>query len=252
MNRARAYVLDSFQGGAGRILTDTAPFSIEYLNGALEYLQDKLRDFGAISLIYDNYIMTPITPVVNINPQVQVFVGFTGYFDGTTMHALPTLPAGMLVPLVLEETMTGSGLPFYPMGQPQQGICSQYQNQFLGEWEWRASSAGDALWMPGATTSRDLRLRYTAQLQPISPSTTENPWSNVSILVQASVEALAHLVAYRYVRARMPMNAGILKADADDALRSIMNRYVQQSQGIRRERLVYQRDSNAFRIPGQF
>jgi hypothetical protein len=250
MNRARAIINDAYQNGAGRILTDGAPFSVQFLNDALEELQDELRDYGAISLIYDNYIMSPITPVVTINPQVQVYVGFTGYFDGTTLHALPTLPGNMLAPLALEEILTDSGLPFMPMGQPQQGLCSAYQNEFLGEWEWRAGPSGDAIWMRGATTSRDLRLRYNAQLSPIAASSPTNPWTNINILVQASTRAMALLVAYAYARARGAQMAAALKMDKDKALRSIKNRYILQSQGIRRERIPYSRDSQGFRIPG--
>jgi hypothetical protein len=246
MNRARAYINDAYQGGAGRILTDTAPFTIEYLNGALEYLQDELRDYDSITLVRDNYIMTPITPVVNVDPSVQINVSFTGFYDGTIQHALPTLPSDMLVPLQLWERQNGSGLPFSLMFQPQNGLCSDYQGQLLYNWEWR----NDAIWMLGSTSIEDLRLRYQAQLLPLAASSPTNNFANVSIVIQASTEAMAHLVAYRYARARGAQMAQLFKADADDALRSIMNRYVKQDQGIRHERQPYNRDSDGWKIPG--
>jgi hypothetical protein len=246
MNRARAYVNDAYQGGAGRILTDSAPFSIEYLNGALENLQDMLRDYEAVSLIKDNYIMSPIAAIANVDPSVQINVSFTGFFNGVSQVALPTLPADMLVPLFLWERTTGANLPFSPMEQPQSGLPSYYQGQSLRFWEWR----NDAIWMMGSQSTEDLRLRYKAQLLPIAAPSTQAPWSGVSIVIQASVEALAHLVAYRYARARGSQMGMIFKADADDAKRSIMNRYVLQSQGSRHERVPYNRDDGGWKTPG--
>jgi hypothetical protein len=243
-------VNDSFNAGAGRILKDNAPFSVEYLNGALEELQDELRDYGAVTLIRDNYIMSPITPVVAQDPAVQINVSYTGFFDGTTQRSLPKLPADMIVPLDLWERETGSGNNFGLMYTPQGGLPSSWQCQYLGVWEWRGGQAGDAIWMVGATTSRDLRLRYQAQLLPISPSTTENPWTNIQVSVLASIEAMAHLVAYRYARARGPEAAAVMKADGEMALYSIKNRYVKESQGTRFERTPYNRDGGAWRVPG--
>ena len=239
MNRARAIVNDAYQGGQGRILTDTAPFTIEYLNDALEELQDELRDYGSITFIKDNYIMTPVTPVLNINPQVQTNISFTGYFDGTIQHPLPVLPGDMLEALTLWETMTGSNLPMQEMAQPQGPLTSCYQQEWLGEWEWRT----DMIWFHGATTSRDVRLRYRSQLQPLAAASPSNPLSNVQISVQASTRAMALLVAYNYTRARGGQAVQLLKPDADKALWSVKNRYVLQGQGHRLERIPYGGDS---------
>jgi hypothetical protein len=257
MKRARSYVNDAFNNGAGRILTDKAPFTVEYLNGALEELQDTMRDYGAVTLIRDNYIMTPITPVVKIDSEVQINVSFTGFFDGKLQHALPALPADCLVPITLYERETGSGNDFNPMEQIQNNLPSASQCQSLGIWEWRGGQGADAIWMIGATTTRDLRLRYQGQLVPIAPNTQIETngefapsWDNTQISIQASVEALANLVAYRYARARGPAEAQVFKADAASAIHSILNRYVKQSQGIRYERQPYDRDSDGWRIPG--
>jgi hypothetical protein len=245
MRRSRAYVNDAY-GGTGRILTDQAPFTVEYLNGALENLQDKLRDYESITLIRDNFILTPVTPAQKIDPSVQVNISFIGYFDGTTTHKLPALPGDMLSPIYLWERQTGSGLPFEPMRAPQGGLYSDYQGATMGWWEWR----GDALWMIGCTSTVDLRLRYQAQLQPITPSTAENPWTDVSVVINASTETMALLVAYRYARARGGQGMERLKPDADEAMRSLLNRYVLASQGTRYERQAYERDDYGYQIPG--
>ena len=117
MNRARAFVNDAFQGGAGRILKDTAPFSVEYLNSALEELAQRIRNRGVITLEYDNYILTPLTALPAPNPAIQTYVGFNGYFDGTKLNKVPFLPGNCLQVLEVWERQTGSGLPFQPMKQ---------------------------------------------------------------------------------------------------------------------------------------
>jgi hypothetical protein len=244
MNRTRAYINDAFSGGAGRILTDNAPFSVEYFNGALEELQDELRDYDAITLIHDNYLMT-IPAILAVNPAVQINISFTGFFDGTVQHATPRLPPDCLIPEVLGERQSGSANDFSNM-ELKQILPGCMQCEQLQIWEWRT----DMIWMVGATTARDLRLRYKAQLAPISPNTPSNPWSNVMIGIQASVESLSHLVAYRYARARGAQAAAIMQADAAKALHSVKNRYIKQQQGIRIERVPYDRDSQGFRIPG--
>ena len=95
MNRARAFVNDAFQGGAGRILTDKAPFTGEYLNSALEELAQIIRNRGVITLEYDNVILTPITALPQPNPTVQIYVSFNGFFDGKELNKIPVLPGNL-------------------------------------------------------------------------------------------------------------------------------------------------------------
>src|SRR5689334_20043156 len=92
MNLARTFVLDTMPGannvqGEGQILTDTAPFTIPMLNTAIRWLQRKLGNNGAATLIQDNIILTGLTPVNGplglgiVDPSVQVSVTYAGYFD---------------------------------------------------------------------------------------------------------------------------------------------------------------------------
>lgn len=225
MNRARAFVNDAFQGGAGRILTDRAPFTGEYLNSSLEELQARIRNRGVITLEYDNVILTPITALPVPNPAVQIYVSFDGFFDGTKMNAVPALPGNCLQVLEVWERQTGSGLPFQPMKQIRP-LPSIIQGPWLNKWEFRQ----DRINLCGSTVTEDLRIRHTASLQPISPATTENPWSNVTIRILASINALAKIVAYNYALARGAQAAATMKADAMEYTKLITNAYTRQNQ----------------------
>jgi len=238
MNRARAFINDAFSSGAGRILTDTASLSIEYLNSAVEELQDKIRDYGSITMIVDNVIILGLPVVASIDPSLQVSLSYTGYNNGTMNYGAPyVLPADLLTPRFLWERMNGSSLPFTPMRQPQAGLESVYQGESLCSWEWR----GDAIWMPGATTPRDIRLRYDTYFTPIPAGTN---LSTVQIGVMASTNALAKIVAYNYALARGSQAAATMQADAEKHMRYIENRYVRQKQGVIYQREPYGDDSD--------
>src|SRR5271154_3442495 len=89
---ARASINDMLRTTAGAILTDTAPFTVVYLNAAIRRVQRELANNGITSNIRDNVILTPLTPAVGSDPSIQVYVSQMGYFDGTNMNATPTLP----------------------------------------------------------------------------------------------------------------------------------------------------------------
>ena len=158
MNMARAYVNDAFQGGRGRILTDQNPFTVQFLNSALQYLQDKIRNRGVITLYYDNIILTPILPVAEATPGLQQQIAYQGFFDGTIWHDTPALPGNCVSVIDLWERQTGSGLPFQPMKQ-MRPIQDGFQGPRLIHWEYRQ----DAIILLGATVSADLRLRMQGQ-----------------------------------------------------------------------------------------
>lgn len=245
MNMARAFVNDAFRGGAGRILTDQAPFTVQYLNSALEELAAKIRNRGVITLEIDNTILTPITALPQPNPAVQIYVSFAGFFDGTKMNKLPALPGSLLQVLEVWERQTGSGLPFQPV-KPMRPLTSAFQGPYFRNWEWRQ----DRINLRGSTVTEDLRIRWTSALAPIAPATEENPWSNVTIQILASVNALAKLVAYNYALARGAQAAATMRTDADMYTRLITNAYTRQNQRTPyRRRQFGQRNIGGVNLP---
>ena len=232
MNRARAYVNDAFRGGKGRILTDTAPFTIEYLNGALEELQDKLGNNGVITLTIDNVILGPIGPLPGPDPAVQIFIGYTGYFDGYAMHALPVLPSNIISVQKAWERVVGSGLPFKEMGEPQEGLPSILQGPWLNQWEYRQ----DRIYMTGSTQTEELRIRGEIRLGTL---TDDTDFASTQIGILALTNALATLVAYNYARARGAPAAQMMAADALKFQKYIVKRYTRRAQSINYQRQPY-------------
>ena len=233
MNRARAIVNDAFRGGSGRVLTDSAPMSIEFLNSALEELQDKLDNSSAqIFLIQDNIILTPITALPAPNPATQIFISYNGFFDGTTMQKEPFIPSNVVTILRCWERQTGSGLPFQDMEQAQDGLPSVLQGVWLGAWEYRQ----DKIYLTGSTQTEDLRVRAATRLEPIGSNTN---LADTQIGILASINALATLVAYHYALARGAQAAQAMKEDAAEQSRYIMRRYSRRAQRIPYNRRGY-------------
>lgn len=225
MNRARAYANDSYRQGKGRILTDQAPFSIEYLNGALEELVDKISNNGVVSLIKDNVILGPLTPLAQTDPSVQTFISYDGYFDGTIMHDLPVLPSDMRVPQKLWERQVGSGLPFTQMRQPMEGLPSCMQTQYLRVWEYRQ----DRINFTGSLLTEEVRVRYESSLLTLNNA---DDFANTEIQILASVNALAVLTVYHYAVARGAPAAQLMATDAEKHMRYIVRRYTRRAQSI--------------------
>lgn len=246
MQRARAFVNDAFRGGSGRILTDQAPFSTQFLNAALEELQDKIGNNGVITLTRDNYILTPLGALAGPDPAVQTWIGYDGFYDGVNLNPLPNLPSDCVAVEELWERQLGSGLPFKPMTQPIEGLPSILQGPWLNIWEYRA----DKIYMTGSTQTEELRMRYQCRQVPIAPEDASS-LDDVQISILASVNALATLVAYNYARARGAQQAEIMAADCDKMMRYIVRRYTRRSQRVVRQRRAYGEagDRRGVRLP---
>jgi len=246
MNRARAFVNDAFRGGQGRILTNQAPFTVEYLNAALEELQDKLGENGVITFIQDNIILTPITPLATPDPAKELFISYDGFFNGTAMVSKPFLPSNVVAVEKLWERQTGSGLPFQPMTEPMEGLPSILQGPWLNYWEYR----GDSIYLTGSTQTEDLRMRAQIRQVPIAAADAGD-LDNVEIQILASVNAMATLVAYNYARARGANAAQLMAADALKMMRYIVRRYTRQKQSTPYNRRAYGEsgDRRGVRLP---
>lgn len=233
MDLARAYVNDMYPGIAGtsgRVLTNNAPFTIPYINSALRTVNRKLRNEGVTYPIKDNVILANLTPVIQADPSIQVFVGFDGYFDGTSNHASPKLPSDCLQVFDVQEQTDGTDLPFSPMAQPQGGIISTFQGPWLSIWEWRQYR----IYMPGSTSVKNLRIRYLSGQPPFNSAPDDFDTTPVNIL--DCEEAMAYQIAIQYARARGAADVSILMQGFTEAIDDMANEWVrrQQNQNFRR------------------
>jgi len=234
----RALINDTFPGigGAqGRIATDTAPFTMPFLNSAIQTVQRKLREEGVNFPIKDGIILENLAPVVTADPSLFVNVSFNGYNNGTTNFAVPFIPGDCLQIYKVQQRVTGSNLQFTPMTEAKEGLLSAYQNNWMGQWEAR----GYALWMNGSLIAQDLMIRYLSGQPPLNTPAAD--FENTPIYILDSTDALARLMAIQYGRARGadPTAIAGLKEEADDMIATMANEYIRRSQGVNYRRQAY-------------
>jgi len=195
MQLARALANDMLRSTGGRILTDTANFTLPYLNSSIRRTNRRLALGGVPSLIKDNIIISNLTPTPSADPDTQVALSYAGYFDGVNQFATPSLPIDLLTPLRLWERQTGSLSDFTQMSQPNDGIGSQVPSSWFQKWEWRQNQ----IFMPGSTQAEDLRVRYAATI----PSIQANANFSVTVIpIIDGQEALVYGILMQYGFAR--------------------------------------------------
>lgn len=222
----RAMVNDMLRDTAGRILTDQAPFTLIYLNSSIRKVQRHYANNGLYSYIKDNVIIPGIPPAASNDPSVQVFLSANGYFDGVNMHATPTLPLDMILPLALFERQTGSGASFSPMSPSRgDGLVSRVPGQTFDDWEWR----NDNVNLIGSTNTNDLKCRYESMIPEIA--STAN-LTTTAIPLRDSHEALAAWMCWFYAFARGSEMRAECEKMANEQMDIVVNRYVRKDQRI--------------------
>lgn len=243
LNLVRSLVLDDMAGatntvGEGQIYVDNMAVSVtlsNFFNSCLRELCRDLRTSNGPMLIVDNYILEGLTPINGPNglaaPDAarQCSVGFTGYFDGFQMTPANRLPVNMLMPEQVWERLNGSNAEFRPMTQAVRGLSPTWQGERFAEFEWR----GDAIWLHGALTTRDIRIRYQSRLFNLYEKGTVLNATYIPII--DCEEALADKIVVRISRRLSPERLADAKDAAKISLYSLLNEQVRQKQGIEYE-----------------
>jgi hypothetical protein len=226
------------RSSAGQTLKNDRPFTIEYLNASVEDCQEYLANNGVTSNIKDDVILSPLTPVTNPDPAVQVYVSVEGYFDGVQIHKTPALPVDMIIPLRVWERQTGSGQQFQAMNQPEDGLPSRLQGPYYGLWEWRE----DRIAMIGSTQTRDLRLRYEAGFVPLAANAD---LTQAIIRIRGGKRAVAYGVAEYYAAARGAPQQTWAEQQKLKRLDELVNRQVRKDQRIAFRPRAYNSDRSS-------
>jgi hypothetical protein len=240
MDLARAYVLDSYPGvggTTGRVLTNAAPFTLPFVNSALRVVARLLRNEGVTFPIKDNVILSNVLAVPGSpRPDIQIYVGFDGFFDGVAMHATPKLPSDCLQVFDVSEQIAGSNLPFVPMVQPEDGLPSSFQAQWLGVWEWRQYR----IYMVGSQNNENIRIRYQSGQPPINAA--PDKFDQVEIQILDCEEAVASEIARQYGQARSGMSEGVaaMAQQRDSYIGDMANEWVRRAQGVNYRREAYE------------
>jgi hypothetical protein len=211
LNRLRVIVNDSEVAG-GDILTDTAPFTFQLLNGGYEKVQIDLAVAGIETFTLDWWLIAlPIMPTVD--PEGRMVIDDSGcnilYPNGVgnVYAGVPQLPTNLVLPLVLAERQTGSTNPAAEMNQPNGGIRSDAQQLFLLDWEWKA----DGIRTRGALQSQDLKITGEAQLPQLTVPTQLVP-------IRGVTNAVAYAAAVIFAESRGGIIAPEFKAHADEEI----------------------------------
>ncbi|SRR6266550_3616928 len=193
--RARA-ILNDMEIQGGDVLTDVAPFSIQFLQIAYESVQRQLAIVGVeVNVSYAWLLAIPTMPIND--PEGRLIIDDSGthivYPNGAngSNFALPQLPVDLVVPLKLWERQTNTVNNPGLMAHPPGGLRTMGQQTFLVDWEW----VGDKLEFRGALQSQDVKIKYEKQLAPIV--SVNDPVPIRGVLNAAAYETAAAFAASR-------------------------------------------------------
>src|ERR1700677_1193144 len=195
-------------GGAGLINPNTNPDLLTYLNAACLDTFSELRSVGSPELILDNYLIEGLPALTAPDPTIQVGLGYAGFFDGYQWHSQWTLPVGMSRILALSQRQTNADQDFQPMTHYPAGIPGVEQGLLMTGWEMRQG----ILWMNGATTQIDLRIRCRITFPPfLAQAATVINFSTAYVPVLDSLNAIAAKMLVIYARRFAPEALPIAK-----------------------------------------
>lgn len=252
-NLVRSLINDTQAGatdtpGEGQIFTDDpsiSPFVQPFMNSAIRALYRELRNVGDPALVFDNYIISGITPINGANgpgepdPALQVYIGQDGYYDGTQIWPALALPNNLMYLERMWERQTGTNNTFVEMTQPQGFLGSRPQQPSLIDFEWRNYKA----WMIGSTQTNDVRFRYWGSLPTFYSATLD--FASTFVPIIDCTDALAYKIATMY--ARMLGSPGLpdLATEAKEQMFQLKNAVTRRAQSIEYHREPYGNYSNS-------
>lgn len=176
----------------GDIFSDSQAYVLPTINAGWRELQRALDDKG-YSRNRKETIISSIPVVADVDPSVQCYLDWSGYYDGVTVNNSPFLPSDFLSPRTLWERQTGMQLKFNPMRIAGDGLFDNVKGTWNQFWDWR----DDKLFFPGSLLPMDFRISYNAFLADIVP--VANGWAFTPVPIMRCAEALAWYAAKNFV-----------------------------------------------------
>lgn len=225
-------ILNDSEIAGGDVLTDSAPFTFDVINGAFERVQLELAVVGVETYTGEAWLLA-LPAVTTLDPEARLIVDDTGttilYPNGigNSFSLTPQLPTDLIVPLKLWERQSGTNqFTGPPMKQPNDGLLNMNQQTFLVDWEWKA----DGLRFRGATQVQDVKVKYEKALPALVKSTDPVP-------IRGVVNAAAYFGAKIFTESRGGAIAPQFKMGADEEiflLKQVSTRRRQRKQ-VRRQ-----------------
>lgn len=233
MTFARVKLNDCPLGLLGNLLANTQPYAQSFYNLAWRAFQRDLAEFGDPANTVET-VLTGFPVVANIDPATQYYVSQQWVFDGQNFFTTPDvslLPQDLIMPIHLQERLANSQQLFSPMWPCDNGLPGYPKTTILRYWEWRSAGPGNgnAIFIPGATVTRDIWIRYAAFL----PDALDNipiastAWYNQQIPMLRVADFLACYIAAEFAFSRGSEQAKAVAnsfwADGKAGMRSYFN-----------------------------
>jgi len=182
-----------------------------------------LVDLGEVRLTSET-IIANLPATVGSDPGSQVWVDWTGYNNSFSLNASFPLPQDLISPLMLWERINGSASGiFFDMSQVLKGLPTIPKGTTNKMWEWRA----EKIYMPGATSATDLRVRYAAYLADFA-TVGPTQWYQQPVPIMRVLSPLAWFVCSEVAKARGDLDAGWFDQKAIESTIMVFHRNLSQ------------------------
>ena len=228
----------------GDIFADTQAYVVPTINLGWRKLQEKL-EYASHPRMRNEVVLYSLPVVTPLDPAVQQYINWQGFFNGTTFYTpatlagCPVLPLDFMAPLeIWERQSVGAGVTnlnrFQEMRPTVGRLPAMAKGSWNGLWDWRE----DALYFNGAILPTDQRHSYRAYLADIVPAA--GGFALTPIPIMRCARAVAYYAAAEFVEARGSILAEGFVAKGDEAADMLNNRQAKllQFANIRR-RAVY-------------
>jgi hypothetical protein len=208
MNSARVRFNDTPLALSGNLLADTQPYAQTIYNNAWRTFQRDLAEFGDPACTEET-ILTALPVVASIDPATQYYISQQYVFDGQNFFSapyVPLLPQDLICPLHLKERLAGTQQLFTPMWPCDNGVPLSPKTTYMRWWEWRSAGPGNglAIYMTGATVSRDIWMRYASFLPDAvdNSPTASAPWYQQPLPMLRCSDILADYILAEFAFSR--------------------------------------------------
>ena len=219
LNSARGRLNDHLSTLApigGKILALETAATQQLTNNAFRKMQDMLADRGYADLIGDA-IISQFPQVASPDPASQVWLSWTGCFDGANYYPLPCLPADFTHPAKLWERWSGQNASFVPMEKWLDGLPTPTKQTYNRIWEWR----GDAIYMPGSLNLEDIRVRYYRYFSDFLDVGSVR-WFQQPIKIMRGSDSLSWFICYEIANSRgTPESVALANVFMQNALKTL-------------------------------
>jgi hypothetical protein len=230
---ARA-VANDMEVKGGDVLTDGAPFTMQFVNLSYRRIQAYMAQWGVETYAAYAWLLN-IPANATGDPESRVIVSDSGTEittpsgAGESSFATPILPDDWVAPLKLRERPNGSTIFATDMVRPSGGVTRYLsQGTYLYDWEW----IDDVLRFRGATQAMDVEAKYEKRLPILSQVGDAVPIRGVD-------NAAAFVVVQLFSKSRGGAMADGFGMLGQQELDWAVNRSRREQQRIRRRRQPY-------------